>query len=94
MKKMMTVLLILALVSGLPGCSFLPGSRESDAEEDKKTYIYYLNKKEDRIEKVPYTLKEADLDSRIMEMIAMQTQKPKQKQLTGLLPEDTGIQSC
>lgn len=95
MKKMMTVLLILvlALASGLSGCSFLPGSRESDAEEDKKTYIYYLNKKEDRIEKVSYTLKEADLDSRIMEMIAMQTQKPKQKQLTGLLPEDTGIQS-
>jgi germination protein M len=93
MKKARRILLCLLLCLSLAGCGILPDGGSPEAAKEKKTYIYYLNRKEDQLEKVNYTFKESDLDARIMEMIAMQAKKPSSKKLVNLLPEETAVLS-
>ncbi|MGO5337424.1 GerMN domain-containing protein [Bilifractor sp. LCP19S3_H10] len=95
MKKLLSCLMILSLIAGLAGCGSTVSSSSGvqPSASVQKTYLYYLNQEEDRISWVEYHFNEPDTEGQVVEMIALQTQKPGNKEDVLLLPDGVKIQN-
>ncbi|MCI6638398.1 MAG: GerMN domain-containing protein [Bilifractor sp.] len=94
MKKLLCFLTVLGLVVGLAGCGLMVSSSSGvqPSASEQKTYLYFLNEDEDRLSWVEYHFNEPDTEGRVVEMIALQSQKPKNKKDVLLLPDGVKIQ--
>ncbi len=94
MKKLLCFLTVLGLVAGLAGCGLMVSSSSGvqPSASEQKTYLYFLNEDEDRLSWVEYHFNEPDTEGRVVEMIALQSQKPKNKKDVLLLPDGVKIQ--
>ncbi len=94
MKKLLCFLTVLGLVVGLAGCGLMVSSSSGvqPSASEQKTYLYFLNEDEDQLSWVEYHFNEPDTEGRVVEMIALQSQKPKNKKDVLLLPDGVKIQ--